>query len=106
MAESNRAGHGFFQCQRTTRRARHQIAKAGKLARIHAALLIQRQPRRHDDFIQRGIAGAFAKAVNCDARGIGTGSQRGNGVRRRHAEVIVSVKFQTQIRRGRAQGGK
>ena len=78
--------------------------KRAELARVHATILLQGQPRRHDHFFQRSVAGAFAQAVDRDARAIRAGSERGNGVGRGHAEVVVPVKFQAQLRHGCAQG--
>ena len=103
VAENRLAGHGLFGRKRTARRMRDQIAQRGKLPRFHAAIRAQREPCSHDDLVQRRIAGAFAKAVDGDARGIRAGSERGDGIRRRHAKVVVPVKFQAQIRCGYAQ---
>jgi len=106
VAENRRAGDWLFGRKRPVRRVRDQIAERGKLARGHAAVFSERELRGHDHFVQRCVAGAFAEAIDGDARGIRAGRERGDGVRRRHAQVVVAVKFQVQIRHGRAQGKK
>ena len=106
VAENRRAGHGLFQRKRTARRVRDQIAQRRKLPRIHAAIFSEREPRGHDDFVQGRVAGAFAEPVDGNTRRVCAGGKRGDGVCRRHAEIVVSVKFEAQVRRGRTQLGK
>ena len=95
VAEGCRTDNGFFRREGTARGVRHKVAQHGKLPRIHAAVFPEREPHGHDDLVQCRVASTFAEAVDGDARGVRAGSERGNGVGRGHAEIVVTVKFQT-----------
>ena len=72
----------------------NQIAQGEKLACIHAARFAERESHGHDFFVQRGVAGALAEAIDSDASGVSAGRERGDGVCCRHAKVVVSMEFQ------------
>ena len=48
-------------------------------------------PHRHHDFLERGIAGALANAVDGAFDLAGTGAHAGERVRHRHAEIVVAM---------------
>ena len=73
----------------------HGLARAGDLRRVDAAGRVAENVRacahRHHDFLHRGVARAFAQPVDGAFNLPCTAQNAREGVRDRHAEVVVAV---------------
>ena len=69
----------------------HVLAELAEAARVQAHVDLAEVLERHDDLFEGGVAGALAEAVDGGVHVGGSGLDAGQGVGRRHAEVVVGV---------------
>jgi len=74
-----------------------QLRKFDQATGIDTRLNPARMFKGHDHFFKSGIAGPFSQTINRGADKLRPGAQTGEGIGRRHAEVIVGMNFQRQI---------
>ena len=82
------------------RRAGDQRGEGLKVPRVDAAGPLQREPQRHDDLFQRGIAGPLAQSVNRHVDTAGARQHGGQRVRRGHAQIVVCRGIPSSVRHG------
>ena len=76
---------------RPRRRGGDVLAELAEAARVQAHVDLAEVLERHHDLLERGVAGALAEAVDGGVDVGGAGLDAGQGVGRRHAEVVVRV---------------
>ena len=81
---------------RPRRGRRDVLAELAEAARVQAHVDLAEVLERHDDLFERRVAGALAEAVDGRVHVGGAGLDAGQGVRRRHAEVVVRVHLDVQ----------
>ena len=73
---------------------RHELRRPRQHGGVDAGPVRQHvvaHPHRHHDFFERGIAGAFADAIDGAFDLAGAGAHAGERVRHRHAEIVVAM---------------
>ena len=94
VREGVRADHGFVRLHHYSGVFTHHAAAARDLSGVDTVFKIEDGPASvqcHHHFLQRGVAGALADAVDGDLRLARTGADAGEGVCCRHPEVIVAM---------------
>ena len=96
---------GLVVLDRVAGQAGHEPRRPGELLGAHADVdageEVAARADRHDDLLERGVAGALAEAVDRALDLACTGDHAGERVGDRHAEVVVAVRRHDVVARDR-----
>ena len=81
------------------------LGQSGESGGVERKGYIHRGDEGHDDFFEGGVAGAFAEAVDRRGERPGTGLVGGESVGCGHAQVVVTVEFNKEVREDMVECG-